>query len=64
MANSFCGLLLALVSLQAFGQAGPITTQTLFFDQAAGTHDGNYLGLQAGLIYTDNVFLARNGPGG
>jgi hypothetical protein len=54
------GLLLALVSLQAFGQAGPITTQTLFFDQAAGTHDGNYLAAQAGLIYTNNVDFSRD----
>src|ERR1700683_4505745 len=59
-----CALLLALFCPLAFAQTGPLTTQSLFFDQAAAANrGGNYLGLQAGLIYTDNVFLERNGPG-
>jgi hypothetical protein len=58
-----CALLLALLSPITFAQTGPLTTQSLLFDQAAASHLGNYLGLQAGFIYTDNVFLERNGPG-
>ncbi len=58
-----CALLLALLCPIAFAQTGPLTTQSLLFDQAAASHVGNYLGLQAGFIYTDNVFLERNGPG-
>ncbi len=41
------GLLLALVSVQVHAQAGPITTQTLFFDQAVNAKEGNYLAAQA-----------------
>src|SRR5580698_5810914 len=58
-----CALLLALLCPIAFAQTGPLTTQSLFFDQAAANRGGNYLGLQAGFFYTDNVFLERNGPG-
>jgi hypothetical protein len=55
----FLGLLLALAAMQVHAQAGPITTQTLFFDQATNSRDGNYLAAQAGLIYTDNVDFSR-----
>jgi hypothetical protein len=53
------GLLLALVSMQLHAQAGPITTQTLFFDQATSAREGNYLDAQGGFIYTDNVDFTR-----
>lgn len=40
---------------------GPITTQSLFFQQASlSAHRGNYAEIDAGLIYTDNVFLTQN----
>ncbi len=53
------GLSLALVSMQLHAQAGPITTQTLFFDQATDAKQGNYLAAQGGIIYTDNVDFTR-----
>ena len=57
-------ILLFLVSLPATAQvSGPITTQSLFFDQASGAHHGDFLEAQAGFIYTDNVNLEPNGPG-
>jgi hypothetical protein len=57
-------ILLCLVSLPAAAQvSGPITTQSLFFDQASGAHHGDFLEAQAGFIYTDNVNLEPNGPG-
>ena len=57
------GLLLALVAMPAHAQIGPISSQSLFFDQASNAHRGNYLEAQGGLIYTDNVDLTRGGPG-
>jgi hypothetical protein len=57
------GLLLALVALPAYAQTGPITNQSLFFDQASNAHRGNYLEAEGGLVYTDNVDLTRGGPG-
>jgi hypothetical protein len=57
-------ILLCLASLPAGAQvSGPITTQSLFFDQGSGAHHGDYLEAQAGFIYTDNVNLEPNGPG-
>ena len=57
-------MVLCLLSLPAAAQvSGPITTQSLFFDQASGAHHGDYLEAQAGFIYTDNVNLEPNGPG-
>ena len=57
------GLLLALVALPAYAQTGPLSSQSLFFDQASNAHLGNYLEAEGGLIYTDNVDLARGGSG-
>jgi hypothetical protein len=58
------GLMLALVVAPAFAQFGPITSQSLFFDQASNAHHGNYLEAAAGAVYTDNVNLQRGSPGG
>ncbi|MBV9696492.1 MAG: hypothetical protein JO005_06135, partial [Gammaproteobacteria bacterium] len=55
------GLLLATYAGLAFGQTGPVTTQSLFFNTAGNTHVGNYLEADGGLIYNDNVDLTRNG---
>jgi hypothetical protein len=57
-------ILLCVLSPPAAAQvSGPITTQSLFFDQASGAHHGDFLEAQAGFIYTDNVNLVPNGPG-
>jgi len=48
-------------ALPLAAQTGPITTQSLFFNQATNSHQGNYLEAQAGLIYTDNVSLTPDG---
>ncbi len=62
--RGWLGILLGLVSLQAAAQSGPITTQSLFFDQATSARDGNnYLSAQAGLVYTDNVNFSRQPAG-
>jgi hypothetical protein len=57
------GFLLALAALPVAAQVGPLTNQNLFFDQASNAHQGNYLAVDTGLIYTDNVTRARNGSG-
>lgn len=58
-------ILLCLLSLPVAAQtSGPITTQSLFFDQAGSAHRGDYLEAQAGVVYTDNVNLVPDGPGG
>jgi hypothetical protein len=57
------GFLLALAALPAAAQIGPLSNQTLFFDQASNAHRGNYLEADTGLIYTDNVTRAQNGSG-
>src|SRR5438874_1177575 len=62
-AQRLIGLVLALAPLPAAAQIGPLTNQSLFFDQASNPHGGNYLAADAGLIYTDNVSRAANGSG-
>ncbi len=57
------GVLLALLALPAWAQQGPITTQSLFFDDATNVHNADYLDAQTGIIYTDNVGLTKDGPG-
>src|ERR1700726_3341413 len=57
------GFLLALAALPAAAQIGPVTSQSLFFDQASNAHRGNYLEADTGLIYSDNVARAQNGSG-
>ncbi len=58
------GLLLLFVSLRALAQisGGPISTQSLFLNQAGSVH-GNYLEAEAGLLYSDNVYLTPSGGG-
>jgi hypothetical protein len=56
------GVSLALLASPAFAQVGPVSSQTLFFDQASNAHQGNYVEVEAGLIYNDNVELQRGGP--
>jgi hypothetical protein len=55
------GFLLALAALPAAAQIGPLTNQSLFFDQASNAQKGNYLAVDTGLVYTDNVTRATNG---
>jgi hypothetical protein len=56
-------LALTLMALPAAAQVGPLTYQNLFFDQATNAHSGNYLAVDAGLIYTDNATFTGNGSG-
>jgi hypothetical protein len=60
-------LALALLLLPAasplMAQVGPLTTQSLFFDQGANAPRGNYVELEAGLVYSDNIYLEHDGPG-
>ena len=60
---AFTGWLL-LAALPAAAQVGPLTTQSLFFDQASNAHLGNYLAVEGGLIYTDNAELSQHGSSG
>ena len=58
------GLGLALAALPAAAQvSGPLTGQSLFFNQASNAHIGNYLAVNAGLLYTSNAQFAANGTG-
>jgi hypothetical protein len=59
------GILLVLLSLTARAQTGggPITIQSLFLNQSANAHQGNYLEADAGLLYTDNVNLSSSKSG-
>lgn len=52
---------LAFAALPATAQVGPLTSQTLFFDQASNIHGGNYLEAEGGLVRTDNATLTENG---
>ena len=57
------GFLLALAALPAAAQIGPLSNQSLFFDQASNAHRGNYLEADTGLIYSDNVTRVQNSSG-
>jgi len=57
------GLWLSLAAVPAAAQVGPLSYQSLFFNQASNARSGNYLAVQAGLMYTDNATLATNGSG-
>jgi hypothetical protein len=57
-----CALGLALAALPAAAQVtGPLTGNTLFFNQASNAHTGNYLAATAGLLYTSNAQYSTNG---
>jgi len=62
-AHRLIGLVLALAPLPAAAQIGPLTGQSLFFDQASNPRGGDYLAADAGLIYSDNVTRVQNGSG-
>lgn len=63
-AHALITVLVAIFSaVPAKAQLGPLTAQSLFFDQASNSRSGNYVDAQTGLIYTDNVALTRNGTG-
>src|SRR3974390_3009759 len=49
------GLCLVLASAGASAQLTPVTSQSLFLYQAGNTYGGDYLALDGGVIYTDNV---------
>ena len=55
------GILALLSAWSAHAQSGPIATQNLFFNEASGAHQGNYLEAQTGVIYVDNASFE---PGG
>ncbi len=55
--------LLALPALPVAAQIGPLTSQSLFFNQASNARRGNYLEADAGLVYTDDVSRMEGGSG-
>ena len=61
--HGMAGLVLVMVACPAAAQqVGPLSTQSLLFDQATHVHQGNYLEAEAGLVYSDNVTLTQGGP--
>jgi hypothetical protein len=56
------GLWLALAAAPVAAQVNVIAPQSLFFDQASLARR-NYMEVDAGAIYTDNVYLQPSGPG-
>jgi hypothetical protein len=52
--------LLLAPALPAAAQVAPLNGQTLLFNQASNVHPGNYLAVDAGLIYTNNAIFATN----
>lgn len=57
------GLWLALAAVPAAAQVGPLTSQSLFFNQASNAHSGSYLSVDTGLVYTSNAQYTENGSG-
>jgi hypothetical protein len=55
------GLWLALATVPAAAQISPLSSQTLFYQQAARPQTGNYLAANGGLLYTNNVERTANG---
>jgi hypothetical protein len=55
------GLWLAFATFPAAAQVGPLSFQTLFFDQAANPHGRDYLEADAGLVASDNATFTENG---
>jgi hypothetical protein len=60
--GAFC-LWLTLAALPAAAQVSPLTSQSLFFNQASNAYPGNYLAAEAGLLYTNNASYTANGSG-
>src|SRR5262249_41980898 len=42
---------------------GPLTYQNLFFNQGSNAQTGDYLAVDAGLLYTSNASVSSNGSG-
>jgi hypothetical protein len=57
------GILLALAALPAAAQVGPLTSQSLFFNQASNANIGNYLAANGGVLYTSNAQYTSSGSG-
>jgi hypothetical protein len=57
-------LALTLMALPAAAQVGPLTPQSLFFQQASNARSGQYLAADAGLLYNDNALYGAGGGGG
>jgi hypothetical protein len=56
-------LALTLMALPAAAQVGPLTPQSLFFQQASNAHTGPYLAADAGLLYNDSALYGAGGGG-
>jgi hypothetical protein len=56
-------LALMLMTLPAAAQVGPLTPQSLFFQQASNARSGPYLAADAGLLYNDNALYGAGGGG-
>jgi hypothetical protein len=56
-------LALTLMTLPAAAQVGPLTPQSLFFQQASNARSGEHLAAEAGLIYNDNGLYGVGGGG-
>jgi len=57
------GLWLTLATAPAAAQVSPLTSQTLFYQQASNPNTGNYLAADGGALYSDNAQRASNGSG-
>lgn len=55
------GLWLALAAVPAAAQVGPLSSQTLFYNQASNAHIGNYLAANGGFFYTSNAQSTTGG---
>ena len=55
------GLWLAFAAVPAAAQVSPLTSQTLFFYQAANKYGGNYLAADAGAVWSDNILRTAGG---
>jgi hypothetical protein len=55
--------LLMLMVRSVAAQIASNTPQTLLLDAAIAAHNGDYLDVQTGILYTDNVTLTPQGPG-
>ena len=53
-----------LMASRAMAQIGQFTTQSLFFNQAGSAHQGNYIDVDAGAVYNDNIYLRPGGGPG
>ena len=55
------GVWLTLAAVPAAAQVGPLTGQSLFFNQASFAHNGNFLAANAGMLYTSNAQYTASG---